>query len=211
MAAPDRAWVRMPSGRRLDLLNPTPLDWEDEDLSLGLARTYRWGGHSTWDLPMSVAQHSMLVLAIHRALAPDRRSASSDFRELIHDAEEGLVGFDCILPLKPFLGENFRLLSEKLQDAVFLRYGIQRWNESEYRLHKKADRIAAASEAVYIAGWSVAEVRNTLGIAEEALETDPLAKIYGDEPWKPWPPGVAHARYLAELRRLGGLIAAEPH
>lgn len=193
------------------MLNPTPLDWEDEDLSLGLARTYRWGGHSTWDLPMSVAQHSMLVLAIYRSLAPNQpkeRSAAGDLRELIHDAEEGLVGFDCILPLKPFLGENFRILSQKLEDAVFLRYGIKRWNESEYRLHKKADRIAAASEAVYIAGWSALEVRNTLGITEEPLVTDPLQEIYGDAPWKPWPPALAHGRYLAELRRLLALMSA---
>ena len=61
-----RAWVRLPSGKRLDLLNPTPFDWEDKDLALGLARTYRWGGHSAWPLPLSVAQHSLLVLALHR-------------------------------------------------------------------------------------------------------------------------------------------------
>ena len=52
-----RAWVRLPSGKRLDLLNPTPFDWDDRDLALGLARTYRWGGHSAWPLPLSVAQH----------------------------------------------------------------------------------------------------------------------------------------------------------
>jgi hypothetical protein len=64
--APNRAWVRLPSGRRLDLLNPTPFDWTDEDLALGLARTFRWGGHSTWAQPLSVAQHSLLVLALRR-------------------------------------------------------------------------------------------------------------------------------------------------
>ncbi len=63
---PVRAWVRLPSWRRLDLLDPTPFDWTDEDLAIGLARTYRWGGHSTWMLPLSVAQHSLPVLALRQ-------------------------------------------------------------------------------------------------------------------------------------------------
>ena len=67
---PVRAWVRMPSGKRLDLLAPRPDDWEDADLALGLARTYRWGGHSAWPLPLSVAQHSITVMLLRRAQAP---------------------------------------------------------------------------------------------------------------------------------------------
>lgn len=86
-----RAWVRMPSERRLDLLDPTPFDWEDSDLALGLARTYRWGGHSAWPLPLSVAQHSLTVMHLRAAactavgveLAP-----LAALRELLHDAEE---------------------------------------------------------------------------------------------------------------------------
>ena len=100
-----RAWVRLPSGKRLDLLNPTPLDWEDEDLAIGLARTYRWGGHSAWPLPLSVAQHSLFVLALHR-LEQAGGDPRADLRELLHDADEGLLGFDCISVVKPFLRQG---------------------------------------------------------------------------------------------------------
>ncbi|MGH6818758.1 MAG: phosphohydrolase, partial [Methylovirgula sp.] len=77
-----RAWVRLLSGKRLDLLNPTPFDWEDEDLALGLARTYRWGGHSAWSLPLSVAQHSLFVLNLQRQRAPGG-DPRADLRELL--------------------------------------------------------------------------------------------------------------------------------
>ena len=124
---PARAWVRMPSGKRLDLLHPTADDWADDDLALGLARTYRWGGHSAWPLPLSVAQHSITVMLLRRQAAPAPLPAVEELRELLHDAEEGLLGFDCISVLKPFLGEGFRSLSERLERAVFLRYGLPRW------------------------------------------------------------------------------------
>jgi len=93
LMASQRAWVRMPSGKRLDLLNPTPFDWDDADLALGLARTYRWGGHSAWPLPLSVAQHSITVMLLQRA-ALGRIDPLLELRELLHDAEEGLLGFD---------------------------------------------------------------------------------------------------------------------
>src|ERR1700739_1359750 len=98
-----RAWVRLPSGKRLNLLDPTPFDWDDEDLALGLARTYRWGGHSAWPLPLSVAQHSLTVLTLCRQSAGSSGLAAvAELRELLHDADEGLLGFDCISPLKAF-------------------------------------------------------------------------------------------------------------
>ncbi|VFU07612.1 protein of unknown function [Methylocella tundrae] len=124
--APTRAWVRLYSGKRLDLLNPTPFDWEDADLAIGLARTYRWGGHSAWDLPLSVAQHSLLVLALRRLWFPQIDDPRADLRELLHDADEGLLGFDCISVVKPFLGEAYRKLTEALERAVALRYGWRR-------------------------------------------------------------------------------------
>ena len=74
---PDRAWVLLKSGKRLDLLNPHPMAWDDEDLATGLARTYRWGGHSKWELPLSVAQHSLTVLLLRMRQAPVRLTASS--------------------------------------------------------------------------------------------------------------------------------------
>ncbi|MFN3792278.1 phosphohydrolase [Massilia sp.] len=196
-----RAWVRMPSGKRLDLLNPTPFDWDDADLALGLARTYRWGGHSAWPLPLSVAQHSLTVMLLRRAAAP-RPTPLQELRELLHDAEEGLLGFDAISVIKPFLGEGFRALTRRLEQMVFLRYGLPAWTEKEHKLHKQADRLAAASEAVHVTGWTPDEVKRTLKIRAAVLEQDPLVSYFGCTPWEPWPPGVAAERFLAELDRL---------
>lgn len=204
-----RAWVRMPSARRLDLLDPTPFDWDDSDLALGLARTYRWGGHSAWPRPLSVAQHSLSVMHLRAADSLARGSELSPLealRELLHDAEEGLLGFDCIAPLKPFLGEGFKALSQRLEQAVLLRYGLPRWNQRDYAAHKRADHLAAASEAVHIAGWSVEEVRRTLQIRATPLSSDPLQPIYGGAAWEPWEATLACQRFLAELQRLQGLI-----
>ena len=99
-----RAWIRQPSGRRLDLINPNPNSWTDEDLSIGMSRTSRWGGHSVWPLPLSVAQHSLSVLAIYCTLTKTPLTSMQIMRELLHDAEEALVGgFDPITPIKPIL------------------------------------------------------------------------------------------------------------
>lgn len=201
-----RAWVRMPSGKRLDLLNPTPFDWDDADLALGLARTYRWGGHSAWPLPLSVAQHSLTVMLLRRAIAP-LPTPLQELRELLHDAEEGLLGFDAISVIKPFLGEGFRALTRRLEQVVFLRYGLPAWTEKEHRLHKQADRLAAASEAVHVTGWTPEEVKRTLKIRADVLDQDPLVPYFGCTPWEPWPPSLAAQRFLAELDRLKGASA----
>jgi 5'-deoxynucleotidase YfbR-like HD superfamily hydrolase len=201
MAPPVRAWVRMPSGKRLDLLDPTPFDWDDADLALGLARTYRWGGHSAWPLPLSVAQHSILVMLLRAAESPNLPPQLA-LRELLHDAEEGLLGFDAISVIKPFLGDGFRALTQRLEHAVFLRYGLPAWTAAEYQKHKQADRIAAASEAVHVAGWSEQEVRGTLKIRSQVLAEDPLAGLYGCRAWEPWPPALAAERFLGHLCRL---------
>jgi len=197
-----RAWVRMPSEKRLDLLDPTPFDWEDSDLALGLSRTYRWGGHSAWPRPLSVAQHSLTVMVLRQQAAAAPLAPALLLRELLHDAEEGLLGFDAVSPLKPFLGEGFRLLSARLERAVFLRYGLPGWTTREHAQHKQADRLAAASEAVHVAGWSEAEVRRTLKISIKPLRDDPLHALYGGTPWEPWEPALACQRFLAELERL---------
>ncbi len=203
-----RAWVRMPSGKRLDLLNPTPFDWDDADLALGLARTYRWGGHSAWPLPLSVAQHSITVMLLQRAALKGRVDPLLELRELLHDAEEGLLGFDALSVIKPFLGDGFRALTKRLEHAVFLRYGLPSWTPLEHARHKRADRLAAASEAVHVAGWSRDEVRSTLKIRAAVLQDDPLTGVYGGVPWEPWAPALACERFLAELDRLTGLIRA---
>jgi hypothetical protein len=203
-----RAWVRMPSGKRLDLLNPTPFDWDDSDLALGLARTYRWGGHSAWPLPLSVAQHSIAVMLLRRAAAPAPLAPVVELRELLHDAEEGLLGFDAVSPIKPFLGDGFRALTRRLEQAVFLRYRLPAWTPTEHQAHKRADRLAAASEAVHVAGWSEQEVRTTLKIRSPVLERDPLVAVYGCAPWEPWAPAVAAERFLDVLEHLQRRIDA---
>lgn len=202
MKPPVRAWVRLPSGRRLDLLDPTPFDWTDEDLAIGLARTYRWGGHSTWTLPLSVAQHSLLVLALRRQASETGLADPVARRELLHDADEGLLGFDPISPLKPFLGPGYAALAARLQAAIARRYALPDWNLADKRAHKRADRIAAASEAVHIAGWTQVEVRKTLRIAEPPEAADPLAVPWDATPWEPWPADIASERFLQALRRL---------
>jgi 5'-deoxynucleotidase YfbR-like HD superfamily hydrolase len=203
-AQPTRAWVRLPSGRRLDLLDPTPFDWTDEDLAIGLARTYRWGGHSVHALPLSVAQHSLLVLALRRQASPTGLSDAAARRELLHDADEGLLGFDPISPLKPFLGAGYAALALRLQRALARRYALPDWTVAEKRAHKRADRIAAASEAVHVAGWKPEEVRGTLRIPEPPIDLDPLASAFAVPPWQPWPAEAAAERFLAALGRVAG-------
>jgi hypothetical protein len=119
---------------------------------------------------------------------------------------EGLLGFDALSVIKPFLGEGFRDLSKRLEHAVFLRYGLPSWTPLEHARHKRADRLAAASEAVHVAGWSREKVRGTLKIRAAVLQEDPLAAAYGCVPWEPWPPALACERFLAELHRLTALM-----
>lgn len=206
-----RAWVRLLSGKRLDLLDPTPFDWDDKDLAVGLARTYRWGGHSAWPMPLSVAQHSLFVLRLRRLAFPETQDARADLRELLHDADEGLLGFDCVAPVKPFLGEAYKQLTARLANAIALRYNLPAWTEKELRAHKKADRIAAASEAVHVVGWTKDEVRNVLHIPFKPLTEDPLTAVYGGKPWEPWPPGLAAERFLAELEKFVAKTAPDKH
>jgi len=198
----DRAWVRLPSGRRLDLLSPTPFDWTDADLATGLARTFRWGGHSAWPEPLSVAQHSLTVLALRRSRTRHRLTPAQELRELLHDADEGLINFDCISPLKPFLGPGFAELQARLLAVIAARYRLPAWTAEEKRAHKSVDIAVAAGEAVHVVGWTAQEVRETLGIRAAPMGVDPLAVRYGDPPWRPWLPDVAAARFLEELTGL---------
>ena len=197
-----RAWIRLPSGAALDLINPSPQAWTDEDLAKRLARTFRWGGESTWDWPLSVAQHSLMVLALRREWAETPLTAAEQLAELLHDAEEGFLGFDCISPLKRVLGQPFSDVADRLMHAVSLRYGLPDWTPETHRIHKRADSIAAASEAVHCTGWSRDEVRDVLGIEFPVLDVDPLQSIYGGTAWEPWPSELAAKRFLDELLRL---------
>ncbi len=194
--------MRLPSGAHLDLINPAPDAWTDRDLAVRLSRTARWGGESAWHLPLSVAQHSLLVLELRRSASPGLLSADDELLELLHDAEEAFLGFDCISPLKAVLGEPFRAVANRLMQAVARRYHLPPWTPERHRLHKLADTAAAASEAVHCVGWTHAEVRGILGIDASVIETDPLAARYGGTPWEPWPLDVAAQRFHDALQTL---------
>jgi 5'-nucleotidase len=196
-----RAFVLLKSRRQLDLLNPDPNAWTDEDLAAGLSRTMRWSGVSRWEHPLSVAQHSLTVLAIceaERLLTPGEA-----LRELLHDAPEFMLGWDCITPLKAQLGEPFRDLEARLQRAIETRYQLPEWTPEAYATHTHADRLAAASEALHVVGWSQGDIRETLHLPEGPLLQDPLSPC-GFEPWEPWPSRVARRLFIerfAELER----------
>ncbi|MEO8714795.1 MAG: phosphohydrolase [Acetobacteraceae bacterium] len=207
---PDRAWTLLPSGPRLNLLAPDPQSWTDRDLAIGLSRTYRWGGYSAWDLPLSVAQHSLAVLALRRRDAAGKLTPAEAVRELLHDAIEALMGgWDPITPLKPHLGAGYARLARCLQAAVDARYDLPAWGAADLLAHKQADRLAAASEAFHVAGWSQEELRSELGITLDPLDNDPLVPPAGMRPWEPWSPRTAETRFLDMLQRLQAAIAGE--
>src|SRR5271167_2927014 len=186
--AEPRAFVLLKSRRRLDLLNPDPHAWTDDDLAAGLARTLRWGGASRWEHPLSVAQHSLIALAIREQ--DGALEAGEGLRELLHDATEFMLGWDCIAPLKAQLGAPFSALEARLQAAVDARYRLPAWTPEDYARHKRADRLAAASEAFNVVGWSRRDMRKALSIETAPLIDDPLPPR-GFAPWEPWPPRAA--------------------
>ena len=157
-----RAWQRMLSGRRLDLLDPSPLDIEIEDIAHGLARVARWNGQTSGDHTFSVAEHSLLV----EAIAGDRDgSLPQEFRlaALLHDAPEYVIG-DLISPFKAALSLDYKAFEERLLAAIHLRFGLPpEVPESAAKLIKRADKIAAYYEAVGLAGFAREEARRFFG------------------------------------------------
>ena len=157
-----RAWQRMLSGRRLDLLDPSPLDIEIEDIAHGLARVARWNGQTDGEYAFSVAQHSLLVEIIVSELEPklDRRFRLA---ALIHDAPEYVIG-DLISPFKAALSFDYRAFEAKLLAAIHLRFGLPAELPDEVtKLIKRADRIAAYYEATCLAGFARDEARRFFG------------------------------------------------
>jgi len=200
---PDRAWVLLKSGRRLDLLQPEADSWTDRDLAIGLSRTYRWGGHSRWELPLSVAQHSLTVMVLREQMnAGPALTRAEALRELLHDGDEGLLGYDVITPLKPHLGDGFKAVTDRLRAVINKRYQLEPWAHDDYILHKRADHLAAASEAYHVTGWDRAAIRESLQITLDPAGDDPLPVLDGMQPWEPWPPGLAAALFLAKLQEL---------
>jgi uncharacterized protein len=157
-AAPPRAWQRMLSGRKLDLLDPSPLDIEVEDIAHGLARVARWNGQTRGEHPFSVAQHSLLVLDIVRVLSPKLPQASL-LCALLHDAPEYVIG-DMISPFKNALGLDYRAFEHRLAAAIHLRFGLPPDPSATLKtLIKRADLMSAYLEARQLAGFSVEESR----------------------------------------------------
>ena len=157
-----RAWQRMLSGRRLDLLDPSPLDIEIEDIAHGLARVARWNGQTRGDHTFSVAEHSLLVEAIARSLDA---KLSREFRlaALLHDAPEYVVG-DLISPFKAALSLDYRAFEAKLLAAIHLRFGVAAdLPEGVTGVIKRADKIAAYYEATGLAGFSREEAGRFFG------------------------------------------------
>ncbi len=190
-AAPPRAWQRMLSGRRLDLLDPSPLDVEIADIAHGLARVARWNGQTRGDHAFSVAQHSVLVAAIVGQLAP---AASPQLRlmALLHDAPEYVIG-DIISPFKAAVGETYKVIEKRLLSAIHLRFSLPPEPSAQAAaLIKRADRIAAFHEAVNLAGFAREEALKFFG-APEALPREVLAHL------APLPSPQAQALFLAHF------------
>ncbi len=153
---PARAWQRMLSGRRLDLIDPSPLDVEIEDIAHGLARVARWNGQTRGEHAFSVAQHSLLVLHIIRTAEP---GATPDalMMALLHDAPEYVIG-DMISPFKAVIGGDYKNVEERLLAAIHLRFGLAATTPAPWRASiKRADAIAAWFEATRLAGFTKAE------------------------------------------------------
>src|SRR5499433_1481845 len=157
-----RAWQRMLSGRRLDLLNPSPLDIEIEDIAHGLARVARWNGQTKGPHAFSVAQHCLLVEAL-LSHTDDNLDHRARLAALLHDAPEYVIG-DMISPFKAALGLDYRAFEDRLERAIHIRFGLPpKLPESLQNLIKAADRSAAFLEATRLAGFADDEARKFFG------------------------------------------------
>ena len=162
MAQQPRAWQRMLSGRRLDLLDPTPVDIEIEDIAHGLAFVARWNGQTHGDFAYSVAEHSLLVETLYGRISPN---APIKWRlaALLHDAPEYVIG-DMISPVKAAVGPGYGELDDRLTAAIHIRFGLPAVIPVTVKKQiKKADRISAWMEAVQIAGFSQEEATKLFG------------------------------------------------
>ena len=194
---PPRAWQRMLSGRRLDLLNPSPLDIEMEDIAHGLSRVARWNGQTAGTHIFSVAQHSVLVEVIALQIEP-ALNGRDRLAVLLHDAPEYVIG-DVISPFKAVIGESYRAVEARLLAAIRLRFGLSPQPPAALaRLIKRADRQAAFLEATHLAGFSREEALKYFGRPE------PFPRQIGGY-LEPWPVAVSQERYL---ERLADAVAA---
>ena len=183
-----RAWQRMLSGRRLDLLDPSPLDIEIEDIAHGLARVARWNGQTHGDHTFSVAEHSLLVEAIAADLSA---TMPRPFRlaTLLHDAPEYVIG-DLISPFKAALSLDYRKFEARLLGAIHVRFGLPVDVPEEISLQiKRADKIAAYYEAIGLAGFANSEACRIFGqprglspaLIQSLTSLSPLPAAEGEE------------------------------
>lgn len=187
-----RAWQRMLSGRRLDLLEPSPLDIEIEDIAHGLARVARWNGQTKGPHAFSVAQHSVLVERLVSDLSP-RLTREVRLMALLHDAPEYVVG-DLISPFKAVIGIDYKALEERLQAAIHQRFGLSAHVPATLKtLFKRADHLSAYYEATQLAGFEEAEAGRLFGTPPKALKTPRLTPLSTAE---------AQAQFLARFHRL---------
>ncbi|MFG1422443.1 HD domain-containing protein [Roseixanthobacter liquoris] len=190
-----RAWQRMLSGRRLDLLNPSPLDIEIEDIAHGLARVARWNGQTRGANIFSVAQHSLLTEKLARRAVGDidvrwRRAV------LLHDAPEYVIG-DMISPFKAMIGGDYKAVEARLLAAISLRFGLPvDWPQALTRIVKTADRASAFLEATHLAGFAPQEARAFFG---RPIRLDVEAE---KDYLTPWPAETAKERFLARFAEL---------
>ncbi|MSO67347.1 MAG: HD family hydrolase [Pseudolabrys sp.] len=190
-----RAWQRMLSGRRLDLLDPSALDVEMEDIAHGLARVARWNGQTKGAHIYSVAQHSLLVEALARAKVP-RLDRNGRLAVLLHDAPEYVIG-DMISPFKAVIGDSYKAVEHRLLATIHLRFGLPaKLPETLQNLIKTSDRAAAYLEATRLAGFVDGEARKFFGQPPKfsaAIERDYLT---------PWTAGAAEQRYRERFEKL---------
>ena len=156
-----RSWQRMLSGRRLDLLDPSPLDIEIEDIARGISRVARWNGQTSGEYPLSVAQHSVIVAELLKSYN-ENIEIKWQLAALLHDAAEYIIS-DMITPLKSFLGEEYIQLEEKIQSAINIRFSLPgEIPKKIYKLIKNCDRQTAFIEAIQLAGFTLKDAKKTL-------------------------------------------------
>ena len=196
MASPSdspRAWQRMLSGRRLDLLDPSPFDIEIEDIAHGLARVARWNGQTVGHHPFSVAQHSLIVEMIMRHKYPSLSPAAA-LMGLLHDGPEYVIG-DMISPFKSAIGASYKKIEERLEAAIHIRFGLAPHPSAELKRRiKRADRISAYFEAVHLAGFDRQEAERLFG-NPDGLNDDDL-------PIQPWNTQQAEDAFLLRFEEL---------
>ncbi|HVV63963.1 MAG TPA: HD family hydrolase [Rhizomicrobium sp.] len=187
-----RAWQRMLSGRRLDLLDPSPLDVEIEDIAHGLARVARWNGQTKGAHAFSVAQHCVLVERLTGEINPNI-ARQARLMALLHDAPEYVIG-DLISPFKAAVGIDYKDFELRLLSAIHLRFGLPARAPADLlRLFKRADIASAYFEATQLAGFSSAEAKRYFGAPPASVKIPRLV---------PFAPAEAQAQFLERFRRL---------